>query len=76
MIVSKNGTVDYPDLRLIILLGIPEEADSSSLLVRLYEEITAVIRDDKFIEGISNLEDYHRVVDYFIHNSNNINNSI
>ncbi|SEN39325.1 transcriptional antiterminator, BglG family [Peptostreptococcus russellii] len=73
MIVSKNGTSDYPDLRLIILLGIPEEADSSTLLVRLYEEITTVIRDEKFIEGIGNVEDYHRVVDYFIHNSNNIN---
>lgn len=74
MIVLKNGTTDYPYLRLVILLGIPEEADCSTLLVRLYEEITTVIRDEKFIEGISNIEDYHKVIDYFIHNSNNINN--
>ncbi len=76
MIVAEKGTLDYPELRLIILLGIPKEADSSSLLVRLYEEITTVIRDDKFIEGISKLGDYYKVVDYFIHNFNNINNSI
>lgn len=72
MIPAKNGTEDYPELRLIILLGIPEEADSSTLLVRLYEELTTIIRDEKFIEDISNVEDYHKMVDYFIQNTNTI----
>lgn len=68
--ILSRGTSDYPDLRVIVMLGLPRERDNSNLLVRLYEELTMIIRNEKFIEEISRVEDYNMMIDYFIQNSN------
>ena len=51
------------DVRVIFLLGLPEQATSEdSLLIRVYEEIFSVTKDEALMEKVVNAEDFQALL--------------
>lgn len=68
--ISKEGFVDKPDLKIIFLAAIPEKASNSILLVKTYDELIAIIKDEKILNELVNIENYRDFVSYFIKDTN------
>lgn len=64
--VCPEGLEGDADLRLIILAGLPVEANEDITLVRLYEEVLAISDDKKAVEEISKLESYDQLLQYLV----------
>ena len=51
------------DVRVIFLMGLPEQVTSEdSLLIRVYEEIIRVTKDEALMEKVVNAEDFHALL--------------
>lgn len=55
------------DVKLVFLLGIPEELDENEvLLIKIYNEIISIAKDENKVKEISRLKKYNDVVLYII----------
>ncbi|MDO4941298.1 MAG: PRD domain-containing protein [Lachnospiraceae bacterium] len=54
----------YKDIQLVILLGIPEHMENDSVIIHLYDEILAVLQDDKVIKKIQHMNSYQELLMY------------
>ncbi|MBU0278235.1 PRD domain-containing protein [Gemella sp. zg-1178] len=68
--VSEDGFSDKPDLKLIFLAAIPADLSYSMVLVKTYDELISMMKDEKFLTGISKLKNYTDLVHYFIKETN------
>ena len=51
------------DVRVIFLMGLPEQVTSEdSLLIRVYEEIIRVTKDEALMEKVVNAEDFQALL--------------
>lgn len=68
--VSKDGFKDDENIKIIFLAALPKEQENTGMLVKAYDELISIIREEKIIEDISSIRDYKNLVDYFIKNTN------
>jgi len=54
----------YKDIKLVILLGIPEQMENDSVIIHLYDEILAMLQDEKVIKKIQNMNSYQELLMY------------
>lgn len=54
----------YKDVKLVILLGIPEQMENDSVIIHLYDEILAVLQDYKVIKKIQHMNSYQELLMY------------
>lgn len=64
--VCPEGLKEDAELRLIILAGLPVEANEDITLVKLYEEILAISDDRQAVKDISRLESYDQLLQYLV----------
>ncbi|MBF0715587.1 BglG family transcription antiterminator [Gemelliphila palaticanis] len=67
--ISEDGFKDNPNLKLIILAAIPENNSNSLLLVRIYDELISIIKEE-LIEELVKIKNYSELIAYFIKNTN------
>lgn len=68
--VCERGCIDNENLRLVFLAALPENSENSTALVRTYDELISIIREENVIEDISKLGSYDDLVSYFINKTN------
>lgn len=68
--LSSEGFFDTPDLKLIILAAVPNFKNNSMLLVRTYDELISITKEDQLINEISKLKNYNELISHFIKNTN------
>lgn len=68
--VAEDGFLDNENLRLVFLAALPENSENSTALVRTYDELISIIREENVIEDISKLKSYDDLVSYFINKTN------
>lgn len=56
----------YPELKVIFLVAIPVNPEDDAILVKIYDEIISMASNQKIIEDISKLTNYHDILMYFI----------
>ncbi|MGI6108683.1 MAG: BglG family transcription antiterminator [Eubacteriaceae bacterium] len=54
------------ELRLVILSGLPREAEEDTTLVKLYDEIILIAENAEIIKRISKMDSYQDILHYFI----------
>ncbi len=57
---------DEGDLRIVILCGLPEKTSNDLTLVKLYEEILILAKNNEIIKSFSNLTSYNEILNFFI----------
>ncbi len=54
----------YKDIKLVILLGIPEEMEDDTVIIHLYDEILTILQDYKVIKKIQHTNSYQELLMY------------
>ncbi len=57
-------------IKLVFLLGLPEDDDDDIALVKIYDEIIKIASDKELVEEISKIENYKDLLMYFVKSSN------
>nr|WP_300306600.1 PRD domain-containing protein [uncultured Anaerostipes sp.] len=60
----------YEEVKLVILLGIPESMEDDTVLVRLYDEILMIGKDVKVIDKIRSMKSYKELLLYITEENN------
>lgn len=60
----------FKDIKIVILLGIPEELSDDSIIIHLYDEILALVQDLKAIKRIQKMESYQELLLYITEEHN------
>lgn len=70
--VYPEGSQDeeYRGVQLVIMLGIPESMENDTVLIRLYDEILAVVQEKKVINRIQHMESYKELLLYITEENN------
>jgi lichenan operon transcriptional antiterminator len=55
----------YSEIKLVILLGIPEQMENDTVIIRLYDEILALVQDANAMKKVQKIEDYREFLLYF-----------
>lgn len=58
------------DIKLVFLLGLPEDDGDDTVLVKIYDEIIKIASDKDLVEEISKIENYKDLLMYFVKSSN------
>lgn len=58
------------DIKLVFLLGLPEDDGDDTVLVKIYDEIIKIASDKELVEEISKIENYKDLLMYFVKSSN------
>lgn len=67
---EKLTDEEYKDVKLVIMLGIPEEMENDMVLVRLYDDILTVTKDYHIIEKIQTMKSYRELLLYIAEENN------
>ena len=67
---EASNAKNSKEVQLVILLGIPENMEDDTILIRLYDEILAVVQDKKVIERIQHMESYKELLLYITEENN------
>lgn len=67
---EKSMDSEYGDVKLVIMLGIPEIMENDTVLVRLYDDILTVAKDPKVIEKIRKMKSYRQLLLYIAEENN------
>ena len=57
------------DIKLVFLLGLPEDDGDDTILVKIYDEIIKIASDKELVEEISKIENYKDLLMYFVKSS-------
>lgn len=57
------------DIKLVFLLGLPEDDGDDTVLVKIYDEIIKIASDKELVEEISKIENYKDLLMYFVKSS-------
>lgn len=57
------------DIKLVFLLGLPEDDGDDTVLVKIYDEIIKIASDKELVDEISKLESYKDLLMYFVKSS-------
>ena len=57
------------DIKLVFLLGLPEDDGDDTVLVKIYDEIIKIASDKELVEEISKIENYKDLLMYFVKTS-------
>jgi lichenan operon transcriptional antiterminator len=55
----------HKKIKLVILLGIPENMQNDTIIIRLYDEILSLVQDIKVMTKIQHMESYRELLLYF-----------
>jgi lichenan operon transcriptional antiterminator len=55
----------HKKIKLVILLGIPENMQTDAVIIRLYDEILSLVQDIKVMTKIQHMESYRELLLYF-----------
>lgn len=58
------------NIKLVFLLGLPEDDGDDTVLVKIYDEIIKIASDKELVEEISKIENYKDLLMYFVKSSN------
>ena len=58
------------NIKLVFLLGLPEDEGDDTILVKIYEEIIKIASNKELVEEISKIEKYKDFLMYFVKSSN------
>lgn len=67
---KKSQDLEYGNVKLIIMLGIPEVMENDTVLVKLYDDILAVAKDSETIEKIRRMKSYRELLLYIAEENN------
>ena len=69
-VVPKNmSDKKEKDIKLVFLLGLPEDDGDDTVLVKIYDEIIKIASDKELVEEISKIENYKDLLMYFVKSS-------
>ena len=57
-------------IKLVFLLGLPEDDGDDTVLVKIYDEIIKIASDKKLVNEISKIDNYKDLLMYFVKSSN------
>lgn len=58
------------NIKLVFLLGLPEDNGDDTALVKIYDEIIRIASDKELVEKISKIDNYKNLLMYFVKSSN------
>lgn len=70
---EKLRDTEYEDVKLVIMLGIPESMENDTVLVRLYDDILEVAKDSDVIDRIRYMKSYRELLLYITEENNIFN---
>jgi lichenan operon transcriptional antiterminator len=65
---TKMG--EKQQIKLVFLVGLPEETNDDTVLVKIYDEIIAIANDINTVEAISKVKNYKELILYFTKENN------
>ena len=51
--ILENGCIDYPELKIVVLIATPEQSVNEALLIRTYEEVLNLSTNSFLINKLS-----------------------
>ncbi|MCQ2492780.1 MAG: PRD domain-containing protein [Lachnospiraceae bacterium] len=57
--------IEFKDVKIVILLGIPETMEDDTVIIHLYDEILTILQDYKVIKKIQHTNSYQELLMYF-----------